>query len=206
MINNIINKVSKKIERGTCEVEDLLLITPFYFSEKNHFVPFKKPENLGYLNNWIHYINLLFDKGPNHLVEIAKYTDDSNVASIIVSIIASMKSEISINYLSDLMKYSYQNNKLSLLMCSLSEFNLLASFKDSPPVSQSTRSDILNLISEIINSNLFEQDKDIALCLLSLRSIGNQHSIDLIKTKHFQLNYPYENVVKIVIKEIKKRL
>lgn len=206
MINKLKKKILKKIQSNSCEVEDLLELVPLYFQEGNNVMLFLENIKIDYLEEWIYYIKVLFSEGPEYLINLCK---DQNLKhksnNIIISILAAGKNELSVMWLLDILDQAFKKEDLTILSILLTEFNLLMSFKGAPKISDVNISKARELLHQILINDFFEKEADIALVLLSLRSVGNLETIDLINSKKIKLNDPYESVVNIVKHKIKQK-
>ena len=224
-LRKLFQKLEEMDDNNTLEVEHLLklvhtgnsdFVKPLQALKKNHNwlsvkgnLVVNDDTRLIAFGTWTDIICEYLVKGINGLVECALKKDE--FFSFTISVLEELKGIESFNALSTILLSCTLPQDEGFIMNIINATNMVASFKNPPKIDNSTTALKTSLcIQETIEyfSNAQpKQNEKIALCLLSLRGIGDESTIKFIQ-KLSPIVEPkyYAGTEKIVIRAIKKRL
>lgn len=217
----ILQKIYRKIKSNNIEVEDLFEILHKGGRKSVDFLTYVKTEynwadisdNLILSNGnrripfatWADIICLYLEKGISALIIEA---EKSNRWEFAIDILEEIKTEESFDALNALLTLQEPVKDERKVLKIIAAMNF-ASFKDAPNINKiladKTNNKILTVL-DFYSKNFLKNNSKIAACLYSLRGIGDESTIEYIKSLPLIKDKRYFGLEKLVINSIKKRI
>lgn len=217
MNNTLIKKLEKRDREDSLEVEDILRL--IHTADSSLILPLKdlsKRRDWQEMNDqlvvpfasWTNIVCDYLAGGVEKMIEIG--VKKNSYSYFALSVLETLKTVEGTKGLSRILAACDLSLETDyhLAIQSLSSLNLLLSFNKNIALSNDDKNSIRLLIEsklDDIDQSGFKTDADVAICLYSLREVGNEETIHKVKSRTPLQAASYRGIEKQVIKRIKSR-